>query len=211
MSLPGPKSRGTLFVVSAPSGAGKTSLCRSLLEVRSELEFAVSHTTRKPRSEEEDGRDYHFVTEATFREMAGNGEFAEWAQVHGNLYGTSRKNLDELLDRGVDVLHDIDVQGAGQLRSTFGGDAVYVFILPPSSDALGERLRARGSDTDEVIAERLQKAKEEMQNYSAYDYVIINNEFDEALKELEAVVIAQHLRCEKIDARWIRKNLLEEE
>jgi guanylate kinase len=211
MSLPGPQNRGTLFVVSAPSGAGKTSLCRKLLEMRPGLEFAVSHTTRNPRQGEVDGRDYHFVTEATFREMAGNDEFAEWAEVHGNLYGTSRRGLEELLDCGADVLHDIDVQGAGQLRSTFGGDAVSVFILPPSLEALGERLRGRGVDTEEVIAGRLRKAKDEMQQYSAYDYVIINNEFDEALQELEAVVIVQRLRSEKIDTRWVRKNLLEEE
>jgi guanylate kinase len=211
MSLPGRKSRGTLFVVSAPSGAGKTSLCRRLLEVRPDLEFAVSHATRKPRPGEVDGRDYHFVTKESFRKMAEAGEFVEWAEVHGNLYGTSRKDLEELLDRRVDVIHDIDVQGAKQLRSTFMGDAVYVFILPPSMEVLGERLRGRASDTDEVVTGRLRKAKEEMQDYSAYEYVIINNVFDEALKELEAVVIAQGLRSEKMNARWVQENFLEEE
>jgi guanylate kinase len=204
------KHRGNLFVVSAPSGAGKTTLLRKLAEKRPGARFSVSYTTRKPRPGEEDGRDYSFVSEEEFRAMARRGEFAEWAEVHGNLYGTSRERLEEMLEGGFDVLHDVDVQGAGQMRGAYP-DAVYIFVLPPSRGALRERLAARGSDSEDAIKRRLRKAADEIRDYLSYDYVIVNDVFEEALKELDAVVEARGLDSRRVDPEWVRSNFITEE
>ena len=201
------KRLGTLFVISAPSGAGKTTLLRELMSRRDDLKFSVSYTTRKPRPGEVDGRDYSFVDEPAFRAMIGRCEFVEWAQVHTSLYGTSKARLKDMLLGGQNVVLDIDVNGARQIRAHFP-EAVFVFILPPSPGALSERLRGRGSNTEEDMRIRLGRAAEEISEYSAYDYVIINDSIEQALRELDAVVTASGLRTATVEPRWIEKHFL---
>ena len=201
----GLKPRGNLFIVSAPSGAGKTSLCQKLAEDMPNIRHSVSFTTRMPRHGEENDRDYTFVDEEEFRRMVGAGEFAEWAKVHGNLYGTSKKRLEALKNEGTDVILDIDTQGAKEIRSSYN-DGVYIFILPPSLDTLKDRLEKRMSNSAEEIALRLKRASDEIKDYEWYDYVIINTSFDEALAMLKAVVIAEDCRTSKIDPQWVKKN-----
>lgn len=181
--------KGTLYVISAPSGTGKSTLIRALMERVGGLAFSVSHTTRKPRPGEANGRDYHFVSEETFRQMVERDEFLEWAEVHKNLYGTSQKEVQDRLDRGIDVILDIDVQGFDQVKRHMP-HAASIFILPPSVEEIGRRLRARNKDTAEVIETRLVNAVEEMKRAQEYDCRIINDEFPAALKELETVVLA---------------------
>jgi guanylate kinase len=197
-------------VVSAPSGAGKTTLCRRLVEKMPGLEFSVSYTTRPPRPGEVNDRDYTFVGRDEFMEMVRRGEFAEWAEVHGNFYGTSRGRLREMLDRGVDVMMDIDVQGAGQIREAFA-DGVFIFVLPPSWNALVERLDTRKTDPPDVVKGRLSNAVEEIREYSRYNYVIVNDMLDEALRELEAVVISEGLLTGKMDPSWVEDNFFRQE
>jgi guanylate kinase len=201
----GLKPRGSLFIVSAPSGAGKTSLCQKLASDMSNIRHSVSFTTRKSRRGEVNDRDYTFVDEDEFLRMVEAGEFAEWARVHGNLYGTSRKRLEALRDEGIHVILDIDTQGAKEIRSSYH-DGIYIFILPPSLDALKERLEKRMSNSAKEIALRLKRAAEEIKNYTRYDYVIINTDFDEALAELKAIVIAEDRRTSKIDPQWVKEN-----
>jgi guanylate kinase len=174
------------------------------------ITFSVSYTTRAPRPGEVDGKDYFFVEEAEFRRMADAGEFAEWAEVHGNLYGTSKGKLNETLEGGTDILLDIDVQGARQLREAYP-DGVFVFVLPPSREVLSERLRGRMSDTPEVIAGRLRKAAEEIRDYVHYNYVIVNDVFEQALRELEAIVVASRLSSSRVGREWVEKNFLKQE
>lgn len=204
------KARGTLFVVSAPSGAGKTTLCQRLMEERPGIEFSVSYTSRAPRAGEADGRDYNFVSRDEFMEMTARGEFAEWAEVHGNLYGTSASQLREALERGRDILLDIDVQGARQIRENFK-EGVYVFVMPPSLEELRRRLEERRSDTPEVIGNRLRNAINEIREYSKYDYVIVNDVFEGALKGLEAIVISNGLRTDHVDPSWVKENFFRQE
>ncbi|HRI19269.1 MAG TPA: guanylate kinase [Burkholderiaceae bacterium] len=184
---------GNLYVVAAPSGAGKSSLVNALLELDSHLVVSVSHTTRAPRGQEQDGREYHFVGEAAFREMVERGEFVEWAQVHGNLYGTSRAEIERRIAGGQDVVLEIDWQGALQIRQLFAG-AVLIFILPPSWDELKMRLTRRGEDPPEVIALRLANARVEVAQARHFDFVIINALFETALFDLKAIVHSQRLR-----------------
>jgi guanylate kinase len=184
---------GNLFCVAAPSGAGKSSLVKALLELDSHLVVSVSHTTRAPRGQEMDGREYWFVDEAAFRGMVGRGEFFEWAEVHGNLYGTSRKAIEERLMRGEDVVLEIDWQGALQIKRLFP-HAVLIFILPPSWEELEHRLRRRGEDKAEVIATRLANARAEVAQAQHFDFVIVNSLFETALFDLKAVVHSQRLR-----------------
>ncbi|MGD2083869.1 MAG: guanylate kinase [Chromatiales bacterium] len=184
---------GTLFVVSAPSGAGKTSLVRALLDADPGVEVSVSHTTRPPRPGEKDGVHYHFVDGATFRGLAEAGAFLEHARVFDNHYGTSRADIEDRLARGRDVILEIDWQGARQVRERLPY-AVSVFILPPSAHALEERLRGRGQDSDEVIAARLAEARAELSHYAEFDYLVVNDQFDIALEELRAIVTARRLR-----------------
>lgn len=184
---------GNLFVVAAPSGAGKSSLVKSVLEIDSRLAASVSHTTRAPRGQEQNGREYWFVDEESFRAMAARDEFFEWAQVHGNLYGTSRSAIQDRLNRGEDVVLEIDWQGALQIKRLFA-HAVLIFILPPSWDELQQRLKRRGEDPPEVIATRMANAREEVAQAIHFDFVIINALFETALFDLKTVVHSQRLK-----------------
>lgn len=183
---------GNLYVVAAPSGAGKTTLVRLLIEQEAGVHLSVSFTTRPPRPGELDGRDYHFVDVAGFRAMIARQEFLEWAEVHGNFYGTSRKWITERLATGHDVLLEIDWQGAQQVRSAFPG-TIGIFILPPSMEELTRRLTGRGTDSADVIARRLAAAQAEMRHVGEFDYVIINASLEQALDDLRAVVRASRL------------------
>ena len=191
---------GSLFIVSAPSGAGKSTLVNALLADDAGLALAVSHTTRAPRGAETDGREYHFVTREVFAAMRGRGEFLESAEVHGNLYGTSRSCIESQIAGGRDVVFEIDCQGAAQLRTVFP-DALAIFILPPSMAELERRLRGRGTEDEVVVARRLRAASLEMQQAPRYDYVIINAEFSDALKQLQSVVTAARQRVAQVGAR----------
>ena len=184
---------GNLFVVAAPSGAGKSSLVKALLELDSHLAVSVSHTTRPPRGQEQDGREYWFIGEPEFRAMIDRGEFFEWAQVHGNLYGTSRKAIEARLQHGEDVVLEIDWQGALQIKQLFP-HAVLIFILPPSWDELLQRLHRRGEDHPEVIEQRMANAREEVAQARHFDFVIINALFETALFDLKTVVHSQRLK-----------------
>ena len=184
---------GNLFCVAAPSGAGKSSRVKALLELDSHLAVSVSHTTRAPRGQEQQGREYCFVSEADFRDMADRGEFFEWAQVHGNLYGTSRRAIEDRLQGGEDVLLEIDWQGALQIKQLFP-HAVLIFILPPSWNELQQRLQRRGEDGPDVIAQRMANAREEVAQARHFDFVIINALFETALFDLKTVVHSQRLK-----------------
>jgi guanylate kinase len=184
---------GNLFVVAAPSGAGKSSLVKALLELDSHLAVSVSHTTRAPRGQEQHGREYWFVDEAEFRAMIDRGEFFEWAQVHGKLYGTSRRAIADRLERGEDVVLEIDWQGALQIKRLFE-HTVLIFILPPSWDELRLRLQRRGEDRTEVIEQRLSNARDEVSHAKDFDFVIINALFETALFDLKTVVHSQRLK-----------------
>jgi guanylate kinase len=184
---------GNLFVVAAPSGAGKSSLVKALLELDSHLALSVSHTTRAPRGQEQHGREYWFVDEPEFRAMVARGEFFEWAQVHGKLYGTSRKAIEERLNHGEDVVLEIDWQGAQQIKRLFP-QTVTIFILPPSWDELEQRLKRRGEDKPEVIRTRMANAREEVAHAREFDFVIINALFETALFDLKTVVHSQRLK-----------------
>jgi guanylate kinase len=201
------RTKGVLYVVSAPSGAGKTTLAQMLMGRHPEIRFSVSYTTRPPREGEVEGMDYSFVTKDEFMSMVDRGEFAEWAEVHGNCYGTSKVRLQEMLEAGNAVLLDIDVQGARQMRDSFPG-GVYIFVLPPSKEVLRERLTGRGSDSPEVIRKRLENASDEIRDFIYYDYVIVNDSLDEAYRELEAVVVSARLRRESLDSEWVRREFL---
>ncbi|WP_323002192.1 guanylate kinase [Denitromonas sp.] len=193
---------GTLFIVTAPSGAGKTTLVKGLLERDASVHLSISYTTRTPRPGEADGREYHFVDVARFRELRDRGEFLEWAEVHGNYYATSRVWLQAQIEAGRDMLLEIDWQGAQQVRKAFPG-AVGVFVLPPSTEELERRLRGRGTDSEDVIGRRLLAARGEMRHVAEFDYVIINNELPAALDDLVAVVRAARLRYANQHARHL--------
>ena len=187
--------RGSLIIVSAPSGAGKSSLITALIQALGQhrVQVSVSHTTRAPRPGEVNGQHYHFVDQATFKQLIEQGVFFEWAEVFGNYYGTSSLAIEQQLAAGIDVLLDIDWQGAQQIRQQVP-DAIGVFILPPSRTELESRLRGRGQDSEEVIAGRMAKATSEMSHYTEYDYVIVNDVFEQALIDLKAIVAAGRLR-----------------
>lgn len=184
------RSKGTLYIVSAPSGAGKSSLVTALLEQTRHIKVSVSHTTRAPRPGEEDGVNYNFVSVEQFKALLAEEAFLEHAEVFGNFYGTSRIWLEEQLNAGTDIILEIDWQGAQQVRKLMP-DSVGIFILPPSKAALQERLDNRGQDSAEIIAGRMAQAVSEMSHYDEYDYVIINDRFEVALNELRSVIIAQ--------------------
>jgi len=178
---------GKLYIVSAPSGAGKTSLVRGVVNDMADVVVSISHTTRAPRPGEQTGRDYHFVSQDRFRELIAEGAFLEYAQVFDNAYGTTRESVEEQLAAGMNVILEIDWQGAQQVREKCP-DAITVYIKPPSTAVLEERLRARGQDNDEVIARRMRQADEEMSHAGEYDHCIINDDFTAALNELEALI-----------------------
>ena len=188
-----PSRRGILYVVSAPSGGGKGTLIRRVLDVMPDLSYSVSYTTRAPRNGEVNGREYFFVDRDEFEKMETAGEFLEWANVHGHLYGTSRKQVTEEIASGTDIILEVDVQGASSVRS-LGLDSVSVFILPPSLETLRSRLILRGTDSSEQLAVRLRKAPEELSQYATFDYVIFNDEVDRAAKQLAAIVLAERAR-----------------
>jgi guanylate kinase len=189
------KGQGTLYIISAPSGAGKTSLVKALLESTDGIQVSVSHTTRPARPGEVDGTAYHFTEVDTFKAKIESGDFLEHAEVFGNFYGTSRSTVQEMLAQGVDVILEIDWQGAAQVRQQIP-EAVSIFILPPSRQELERRLRGRGTDADEVIARRLGEAVTEMEHYAEFDYLVFNDDFDTALGELRTIVLARRLRGE---------------
>jgi guanylate kinase len=191
------RRRGTLFVVSAPSGAGKTSLCRELRMRLSGLAYSVSFTTRPPRPGEINGRDFHFVKEEEFRRLRERGAFAEWATVHGNMYATSAEALERALAEGRDVLLDIDTQGAAQLRRRYA-EAVLVFVVAPSMAELEQRLKERRSDADSEIARRLARAREEIALWRDYDYLVVNRDLKEAVEQIEAIVLAERGRTSRL-------------
>lgn len=186
-------SHGTLYVFAAPSGAGKTSLVKALVEQTNGIEVSVSHTTRAPRPGEVDGVNYHFTDVDAFNAMVQAGAFLEHAQVFDNFYGTAQANIEQRLAAGVDVILEIDWQGARQVRQQFP-DSLGVFILPPSRQALEDRLRGRGQDGDDVIARRMRDAVSEMSHFAEFDFVVINDDFDIALQDLKAIITANRLR-----------------
>lgn len=189
------KTAGCLFVICAPSGTGKTSLVRALLQSNLNLSLSISHTTRPPRSEEMNCRDYHFVSRDIFQQMLVNGEFLESAEVYGNLYGTSKRWINEAIASGQDILLEIDCQGARQIQRIFP-QSVRIFILPPSADTLAIRLKTRAQDDPEIIQKRLAAAREEIRHIAEFDYIVINNQLDEALNDLICIIKAEHLKKE---------------
>lgn len=190
--------RGLLLVLSSPSGAGKTSLARGLLDEDRGIELSVSVTTRTPRPGEVDGRDYYFVTVDKFMAMRDAGDLLEWAPVFGNFYGTPRGPIEAAVAEGRDVLFDIDWQGTQQLSERMAGDLVRVFVLPPSGDALEKRLKARAQDPADVVAKRMAQASSEISHWAEYDYVIINSDLTESMAGLRAILAAERLRRERM-------------
>lgn len=184
---------GNLFIVAAPSGAGKTSLVNALVERHTDIQLSVSHTTRKPREGEVDGQDYHFVSQQTFTEMRSAGEFLESATVFDNSYGTSKKAVQELFAQGLDVILEIDWQGAQQVRKNFN-DSTGIFILPPSKATLEQRLRNRGQDDEAIIQRRMRDAENEISHYVEFDYLIVNDDFEQSLQSMAAIILSKRHR-----------------
>ena len=203
------QTRGNLFILSAPSGAGKSSLIGALLKKHSDMKVSVSHTTRSPRPGEENGVHYHFVSVDEFKALIEKNDFFEWAQVFDNYYGTSKQAIESQLAAGIDVFLDIDWQGAQQIRKLVD-DVETIFILPPSKEELESRLNNRGQDSAEVIAGRMAKAQSETSHYNEYDYVVVNDDFDTALAEIETIVMAKRLSLQSQAVRHqaLLENLL---
>ncbi len=191
------KERGLLIVISAPSGTGKTTLCHMLLKEFENMEFSISYTTRPPRKGEVNGRDYFFIDRDTFEKMIEENEFLEWAEVYGNLYGTSKSQVLKALESGKDILLDIDVQGALQVKKNLP-ESVLIFILPPSLKELERRLRKRGTDSEKTIERRLKIAREEIKKSIYYDYIVINDILEVAFNKLESIIIAEKCRTERV-------------
>ncbi len=183
---------GSLFIISAPSGAGKTSLVKALLERFDDLSVSVSHTTRSARDGEVDGKDYHFVDEDRFRDMIDNNQFLEYARVFNNYYGTSRQHIEEDLKKGKNIILEIDWQGARQIKSLMRS-SVGIFVLPPGYDVLHERLTSRHTDDDDTVEYRMQQAREEISHYKEYEYVVVNDNFNLAVDELAAIITSTNL------------------
>jgi guanylate kinase len=193
----GVKRRGLMFVLSSPSGAGKTTLSRMLMERVPDLMLSISATTRPKRPGEQEGKHYHFVDTARFKAMAESGDLLEWATVFDHSYGTPRQPVEAALSAGRDVLFDIDWQGTQQLRDRAEKDVVSVFILPPSVEALEQRLRTRAQDSDDVIRRRMHKAGDEMSHYDAYDYIVVNTDLNEAFDAVRAILFAERLKRDR--------------
>ncbi len=199
--------RGILFIISAPSGTGKTTLCKQLAANLPGLWHSISYTTRKPRPGEEHGREYYFIEEQPFRDMIARNEFVEWAHVYGHLYGTPRKSLTEKTEQGIDVLLEIDVQGAMQVKKRFE-DSVAIFILPPSMTVLRARLQTRASDTADEIQRRLNKVKEEVWSYREYAYVVRNEDLGQSLRDLESIFWSERLKTKRLNMGWLESNFI---
>jgi len=189
--------KGILYIVSAPSGAGKTSICRAILSLFPVLRKSISFTTRAMRYGEQEGRDYHFVSPEVFDKMVAGGAFAEWAEVHGNRYGTARTILEQAHEEGTDVLLDIDYQGAEQLRSS-GVNGVFIFILPPDMTELRKRLESRNTDDEKIIARRMNNAAGEIAEATRFDYLVVNDVLDQAVEKVRSIMIAETSRTERI-------------
>jgi len=202
-----PERRGILYIISAPSGAGKTTLCKQIVASVSGLWHSVSFTTRKPRPGEEHGREYFFIEEKLFHDMVARNEFLEYAHVYSNWYGTPRNPLMEKMAQGIDVLLEIDVQGALQMKKKVG-DAVYIFILPPSMDILRARLQGRGSDSQEEIVRRLQKVKEEVWCFREYYYIVRNDDLTKSLHDLQSIFVAERLKTKRLDMHWLEQSFI---
>ncbi len=197
--VPKIERRGLLMVLSSPSGAGKTTLARRLMEADAEIAMSVSVTTRPPRPGEVDGRDYHFIDHAAFKRMREGGELLEWARVFDNFYGTPGRPVEDAIKNGRDILFDIDWQGAQQLSEKMKHDVVRVFILPPSAAALERRLQTRAQDSTEVVRQRMEAASAEISHWPEYDYVIVNANIDSSLAGLRAILVAERLKRERLD------------
>jgi guanylate kinase len=191
------KREGIIFVISAPSGAGKTSLCKEIIDIFPTLRHSVSYTTRPLRAGEKNGIDYHFVSDEIFSAMVERGDFAEWAEVHGNRYGTAIATLKEAAAAGQDILLDIDCQGAAQLKKNWR-QGVFIFVLPPSFEELQRRLLGRNTDSAEVIARRTANARHEVRQATWYDYLVINDDFALALEQLRAVIVSEGIRTPRV-------------
>ena len=201
--------KGLLVVVSGPSGVGKSTLCKTMIAKVPDTTLSVSYTTRSPRPGEQEGVDYQFVEEETFRQMTERQEFIEWALVYGHLYGTPQNPLVEAMERGMDVLLDIDAQGARQIMKRFT-DAIYVFVVPPSLETLRTRLVRRAGDTEEEVERRFQRASEEITNYKLYHYLIRNDDLSRATHELESIILAERVKTTRIKESWLgEKGLLQ--
>lgn len=188
---------GRLYVISAPSGTGKTTLLKRVMKELPQMKFSVSYTTRPSRSGEKDGVDYHFVSRDEFQGMIQAGEFAEWTEVHGNFYGTSRAYLEKCLCRDADVILDIDTEGAAQIHQRYP-QGVYIFILPPGMEDLKERLTRRGSESQEMIDLRLRNASKEIERMDQYEYIVINEQIDEAAERIKAIIVAEKCKRERV-------------
>jgi guanylate kinase len=184
---------GRLFVISGPSGAGKSTIIRHVLNEVGDLGYSVSHTTRRPREKEVAGADYHFVDKETFLKMIREGDFLEWAEVYDDLYGTSRSGLHRSLETGMDVILDVDVQGAANVRAEFA-DSILIFLLPPSLEALEERLRKRGTDTESAVRTRMEKALREIGECGKYDYIIFNDDLEDAAEKVRSIILSERCR-----------------
>jgi guanylate kinase len=200
------KGVGLLYIVSAPSGAGKTTLLKRVMSYFPDIRFSVSYTTRPPRSGERDGEDYHFISRQQFQQMVEKGAFAEWAEVLGNRYGTALKSIQESQSQGVDLILDIDSQGARQVEERFDG-GVFIFILPPSLEALKQRLNARKVDEQAVIQFRMGQARDAMKQAGWYSYIIVNDRIEEAAEQLKSIIIAERCRRERVLERIGISNL----
>ena len=187
---------GNLFVISAPSGAGKSTIIKALKERIEGLGYSISHTSRKPRGSENDGIDYHFLQKETFRSMINAGAFVEWAQVYDDLYGTSFSSLDEQTASGLDVLLDLDTQGGKNIKKHFK-KSVLIYVLPPSLDVLEKRLMARGTDDETVIKSRMEKTSSEIKQCVWYDYIIVNDDLEKAIKEAQAIILSVRCRTDQ--------------
>jgi guanylate kinase len=204
------RSRGRLFIVSAPSGAGKTTLCRNVVASLPHLKFSVSYTTRQPRPGEIPDADYTFISRGDFQSMIDRGDFIEWAEVHGERYGTSRQRLHEMIRSGYDVILDIDTQGAMQIKEKHS-EGTYIFVMPPSMEVLRQRLRSRMTDSLQEIEKRLKRSVAEIKTYPAYDYVIINDTLEKAVREFEAIILSCRARTETINPLWVEERFFKQE
>ena len=188
---------GNLFIISAPSGTGKTTILKKTIAAMKKIVFSVSHTTRTPRAGEQEGVDYFFIDKDVFLTMEQQGLFLEWAEVHGNLYGTSRSTVQAASEQGLDIILDIDVQGARQVKEKLKDKGVFIFIAPPSLEELARRLAGRSTEAEAVIATRLANAKEEMKSIDEYDFVIVNDTVEQAVEVLKSIIIAERSRTRR--------------